>query len=169
MTLTSRCPPRSRTAYTLPATRLDTNSVPLSPQVMARALLIPWAHSSALKPGGTLSFWIGISPGAAGAGGWAIGASVESAIDDGWPCFQGGGACPEAIGASASPRSDITAKEVSVRGVMVEPPRRGPVRGDDRRPGRAGRRSAVDDMSDAETLSRRGAAGARGRPRARIG
>src|SRR5262245_49015075 len=92
MTLTSRWPPLSSTAYTLPATRLDTNSVPLSPQVMTRALLMPDAHSETLKPGGTLILSMGISLAALGAGGWAIGASVESARLAGWPCFQGGGA-----------------------------------------------------------------------------
>src|SRR5262245_63035235 len=74
ITFTSRWPPLSTTAYTLPATRLDTNSVPLSPHVIARALLMPCAHSSAWKPGGSLILAIGISPGALGDGGWAIGA-----------------------------------------------------------------------------------------------
>jgi hypothetical protein len=40
-----------------------------------------------LNPAGTLILSTGISPGAFGAGGCAIGASVESASDDGWPCF----------------------------------------------------------------------------------
>src|SRR5688572_11351328 len=95
MTFVVRWPPWSVTAYTLPATRLDTNSVPLSPHVIARALLIPLAHSSTLKPCGTLILLIGISPGALGAGGWATGASGEFAISGGWPCFHegGGGAC----------------------------------------------------------------------------
>src|SRR2546426_10077635 len=91
MVLTSRWPPLSTTAYTLPATRLLTKSVPLSPQVMARALLIPCAQRETLKPGGTLILSTGISPGAFGAGGWGMGASVESAMLAGWPCFQGGG------------------------------------------------------------------------------
>src|SRR3989454_12361670 len=91
MVLTSRWPPLSTTAYTLPATRLLTNSVPLSPQVITRALLIPCAQREALKPGGTLILSTGISPGALGAGGCAMGARVESAILDGCPCFQVGG------------------------------------------------------------------------------
>src|SRR2546426_12400255 len=91
MVLTSRWPPLSTTAYTLPATRLLTNSVPLSPQVITRALLIPCAQRETLKPGGTLILSTGISPGALGAGGCAMGARVESAILDGWPCFQVGG------------------------------------------------------------------------------
>ena len=75
-------------------TRLETNRVPLSPQVMTRALLIPWAQSETLNPAGTLSLSTRISPGALGAGGCATGASGESAIVAGWPCFQvGGGAC----------------------------------------------------------------------------
>src|SRR5213594_1178244 len=93
MVLTSRWPPLSTTAYTLPATRLLTNSVPLSPQVITRALLSPCAQSETLKPGGTLILSTGISPGALGAGGWAMGASGESAMLGGWPCFQVGGGC----------------------------------------------------------------------------
>src|SRR5262245_22445284 len=89
--LSSRWPPRSTIAYTLPATRLDTNSVPLAPQTITRALLMPDAHSSILKPGGSLILLSGISPGALGAGGCATGASGESAMLAGWPCFQGGG------------------------------------------------------------------------------
>src|SRR5712692_8951946 len=64
---------------------------------MARALLIPDAHSSTLKPCGTLILLIGISPGAFGAGGCAIGDSGESAMVAGCPCFQvggGAGGCP---------------------------------------------------------------------------
>src|SRR2546426_9067847 len=60
---------------------------------MARALLIPCAQRETLNPGGTLIFSTGISPGALGAGGWAMGASGESASSRGWPCFQVGGAC----------------------------------------------------------------------------
>jgi hypothetical protein len=67
----------------LPATRLPTKSVPLSPHVIARALLMPEAHNSTLKPAGTLILLTGISLGALGAGGWAIGASMESAMFDG--------------------------------------------------------------------------------------
>src|SRR5215468_4964350 len=117
MTLTSRCPPRSRTAYTLPATRLDTNSVPLSPQVMARALLIPEAQSSALKPGGTLILSTGMSAAALGAGGWGMGARVESAMLAGCPCFQVGGAAACCAHARTEPRATTvraTASDVSV-------------------------------------------------------
>src|SRR5882672_277416 len=119
MTLTSRWPPLSTTAYTWPATRLLTKSVPLSPQVMARALLIPLAHTETLKPGGTLILSTWSSPSAAGAGGWGMGASIESAMLAGWPCFQGGGgslACwAGARGASASP---MTSAAVSDAGMM---------------------------------------------------
>src|SRR2546423_288485 len=59
---------------------------------MARALLMPDAHSSILKPGGTLSLLTGISAAGSGAGGWAIGASGEPARSAGWPCFHDGGA-----------------------------------------------------------------------------
>src|SRR5262245_57364099 len=115
ITFTSRWPPLSTTAYTLPATRLDTNSVPLSPHVIARALLMPWAHSSAWKPGGSLILAMGISPGAFGDGGWAIGARVESAIEAGWPCFQGGGACPDEGGAATSPTPSSPASNEGAR------------------------------------------------------
>src|SRR5262249_32093083 len=103
----------------LPATRLETNSVPLSPHTISRALLIPCAHSDTLKPAGTLILSTGMSPGAFGAGGCAMGASVESAMLAGWPCFQGGGGCGWPCWASASgPRGGAnarrTATEVSV-------------------------------------------------------
>src|SRR3989442_3587361 len=60
---------------------------------MTRALLMPLAHSSTLKPDGTLILSTGISPGAFGAGGWAVGDSVELSLSLGWPCFHDGGAC----------------------------------------------------------------------------
>src|SRR5260370_34821529 len=66
---------------------------------MARALLMPWAHSETLKPRGTLILSTGISLAAAGPGGWAIGARVELARSAGWPCFHGGGPWAEAGGA----------------------------------------------------------------------
>src|SRR5262245_57280666 len=122
MVLTSRWPPLSSTAYTLPATRLLTKSVPLSPHVMTRALLMPLAQSDTLKPRGTLILSTGISPGALGAGGWAMGASVESAMLAGWPCFQGGGgvACwAGASWASESPTRVATASEVRMMRRMV--------------------------------------------------
>src|SRR5262245_48886071 len=104
MTFTSRVLPLSTTAYTLPATRLDTNSVPLSPHVIARALLMPEAHRLTLKPAGTLILSTGISPGALGAGGWAMGASGELASSAGCPCFQvGGGCCAAASGIQRAP------------------------------------------------------------------
>src|SRR5262249_31624973 len=103
----------------LPATRLETNSVPLSPHTISRALLIPCAHSDTLKPAGTLILSTGISPDALGAGGCAMGASVESAMFAGWPCFQGGGGCgwrcwAPASGPRASASARRTATEVSV-------------------------------------------------------
>src|SRR5437867_9242727 len=123
MVLTSRWPPLSTTAYTLPATRLLTNSVPLSPQVITRALLIPCAQREALKPGGTLILSTGISPGALGAGGWAMGASVESAMLGGWPCFQVGGACwAPASGASASPTTSAAVSDARMMRRMMSLP-----------------------------------------------
>src|SRR5439155_17145362 len=124
MVLTSRWPPLSTTAYTLPATRLLTNSVPLSPQVITRALLIPCAQSEALKPGGSLILSTGISPGALGAGGWAMGASAESAMLGGWPCFQvGGGACwAPASGASARPTTSAAVSDVRMMRRMMSLP-----------------------------------------------
>src|SRR6266851_2042351 len=126
MTLTSRCPPLSTIAYTLLATRLLTKSVPLSPQVMARALLIPLAHTETLKPGGTLILSMGISPGAFGAGGWGMGASIESAMLAGWPCFQVGGGCcaccAGARGASASPMTSAAVSDARMMRRMVSLP-----------------------------------------------
>src|SRR5712691_741117 len=87
---TSRRPPRSTTAYRLPAVRLLTKSVPLSPHAIARALSIPLAHSSALNPAGTLMVLTGISLAAFGAGGWAWGASCELDISGDRPCCHGG-------------------------------------------------------------------------------
>ncbi len=137
MTFTSRRPPRSSTAYTLPATRLLTKSVPLSPHTMARALLMPLAHSETLKPRGTLILSTGISLAAAGPGGWAIGARVELARSAGWPCFHGGGAWATAGEAGAS--ASITTREMWVTGRIVVASskdmraHRGPVRGNIRR------------------------------------
>src|SRR5512144_2376095 len=93
MVFTTRWPPWSTTASTLPATRLDTKSVPLSPHVIARALLIPLAHSSTLNPCGPLILPTGISAAGFGAGGCATGDSGELAIAGGWPCFHDGGGC----------------------------------------------------------------------------
>src|SRR5260370_299466 len=80
---------------------------------MTRALLLRWAHREALKPGGSLIFSTGISPGGLGAGGWAMGASVESARWGGLPCFQVGGGCwAFASGARASTAASATASDV---------------------------------------------------------
>src|SRR3989441_12054256 len=73
---------------------------------MTRALLIPLAHSSTLKPAGTLILSTGISPGAFGAGGWGVGGSVELSISLGWPCFPDGGARWGA--ARPAPRTNAT-------------------------------------------------------------
>ena len=91
---------------------------------MARALLIPEAQSSALKPGGTLILSTGISPAALGAGGWGMGASVESAMLGGWPCFQDGGAacCAHASAASMHPTVNATVSDVSVIRRMMSLP-----------------------------------------------
>src|SRR5262249_59917592 len=59
---------------------------------MTRALLMPLAQSSTLKLCGTLILPTGISPAAFGAGGWAIGESVELSMSFGCPCFHDGGA-----------------------------------------------------------------------------
>src|SRR5215510_3293152 len=100
----------------LPATRLDTKRVPLSPQVMARALLRPEAQSSALKPGGSLMLPTGMSAAALGAGGWGMGASVESAMLAGCPCFHDGGAacCAHANAETRATTTKATASDVSV-------------------------------------------------------
>src|SRR5438132_14290114 len=92
---------------------------------MARALLIPCAQRETLNPGGTLIFSIGISPGALGAGGWAMGASGESASSRGWPCFQVGGACWARVSeASASTTPSASASDVRVMRRMVSLPSR---------------------------------------------
>src|SRR3989442_1563211 len=91
-------------------------------------LLSPCAQSETLKPGGTLILSTGISPGALGAGGWAIGASGESAMLGGWPCFQVGGGCggcwASANGPRANTRARATTTEVrmmrSMRGLPFE-------------------------------------------------
>src|SRR5262245_49322916 len=84
---------------------------------MTRALLIPLAQSDTLKPGGTLILSTGISLAALGAGGWAIGASVESAMLAGWPCFQGGGAV--ACWAVASWTSGDATRSATARDVRM--------------------------------------------------
>src|SRR5690349_7691782 len=81
---------------------------------MARALLMPLAHSSTLNPCGTLMELIGISPGALGAGGWATGDSVELSSSLGCPCFHVGGA---AGCAAASPVANT--KAVTTRGASA--------------------------------------------------
>ena len=104
----------------MPATRLLTNSVPLSPQAIARALLSPWAHRDTLKPRGTLILSTRISPGALGAGGWAMGASGELAISAGCPCFQAGGAWAKAEDPRV--RASRIASDVEMNGRMVNLP-----------------------------------------------
>src|SRR5262245_59863863 len=84
---------------------------------MARALLMPAAHSSTLKPGGTLILSTGMSAAAMGAGGWGMGAREESAMLAGCPCFQGGGAAACCAHARADTRAmsmRATASDVSV-------------------------------------------------------
>src|SRR3954449_2060008 len=55
ITLTSRLPSFSRTAWTLPTRREPTNTVPLSLTRISRALATPLAKTSTLKPSGALS------------------------------------------------------------------------------------------------------------------
>src|SRR3989442_6232349 len=76
---------------------------------MTRALLMPLAHSSTLKPDGTLILSTGISPGAFGAGGWAMGGSGELSISLGWPRFPDRGACGAANRAVARTNATTTA------------------------------------------------------------
>src|SRR5215470_8539452 len=77
---------------------------------MTRALLMPLAQSSTLKPCGTLILPMGISLAAFGAGGWAIGDSVELSMSFGCPCFHGGGAvvCWAATKLDARRRAETT-------------------------------------------------------------
>ncbi len=82
---------------------------------MTRALLMPLAHSSTLKPDGTLILSTGISPGAFGAGGWAMGDSVELSISLGCPCFHDGGACWAATRPVASTNATTTVSASAYR------------------------------------------------------
>src|SRR5260370_16941276 len=71
---------------------------------MARALLIPAAHSSTLNPGGTLILLTGICSAGSGAGGWGTGDSGEFASSAGCPFFHvGGGAGCWAQAATTNP------------------------------------------------------------------
>src|SRR3954470_8781516 len=66
-------------AGTFLSSRLPTNTVPLSPSVSERALAMPAAYTSMLKPGGSFSLAVGNLSGAAASGGGAIGASLAAA------------------------------------------------------------------------------------------
>src|SRR3954469_10732327 len=66
-------------AVTFLRSRLPTNTVPLSPSVSERALAMPAAYTSMLKPGGSLSLAVGNLSGAAAKGGGATGASLAAA------------------------------------------------------------------------------------------
>src|SRR5690349_5593094 len=79
---------------------------------------MPLAHSSTLKPGGTLILLTGISAAGLGAGGCACGESGELIIDSGRPCCQGGGACARTSGGTTRP-SAMTAAATPVRRMML--------------------------------------------------
>src|SRR5712664_3621577 len=88
---------------------------------------MPCAHSSTLKPDGTLILSTGISPGAFGAGGCAIGDSDELSMSFGCPCFHDGGACWAARGPVASTKATATVTDSAnrnVRSLMMDPPAR---------------------------------------------
>src|SRR5690242_7940309 len=94
---------------------------------MTRALLMPLAQSSTLKPCGTLILPIGISLAAFGAGGWAIGDSVELSMSFGCPCFHVGGAvdCWAATKPDARRRAETTVSASANRNglcLMTGPP-----------------------------------------------
>ena len=72
---------------------MPTKIVPLSPRAIMRAPGMPCAQISTLKPGGTLSLSTWIFSTGVTVIGEACGASLESAMLDGWPCFQAGGGC----------------------------------------------------------------------------
>ena len=110
ITLISRRPPRSTTAYTLPATRLPTNSVPLSPQAIWRALRIPSAHTLILNPGGSLILFTGICAAGVGVGGAATGASGELDSSGGRPCCQVGGDCGGCWAWTSGPSANTTVR-----------------------------------------------------------
>ena len=85
ITLTSRLPSFSQMAWTLSMRREPTNTVPLSPMRIERALATPAANTSTLKPGGALSFATGSLSAAVGIGGGAIGASLAAPSVSGRP------------------------------------------------------------------------------------
>src|SRR5216684_2616857 len=89
-TFASRLPPLSTTAYTSFNCRVPTNTVPLSPSAIERAPGMPSAHTSTLKPPGTLSLLIGRSLEALPVISIANGCSVDSDAG-GLPCCQDGG------------------------------------------------------------------------------
>src|SRR5689334_303932 len=90
-TFASRLPPLSTTAYTSCSCRVPTKSVPLSPCAMVRAPGMPSAHTSTLKPAGTLSLSTGRSFADLPVISIANGCSVDSCIAAGLPCCQEGG------------------------------------------------------------------------------
>src|SRR2546428_4280184 len=90
-TFASRLPPLSTTAYISFSWRVPTNTVPLSPKAIERAPGMPSAHTSTLKPDGTLSLLIGRSLEGLPVISIANGCSVDSDIAGGLPCCQDGG------------------------------------------------------------------------------
>src|SRR5207248_55885 len=82
---------------------------------------IPLAQSSTLKPAGTLILSTGISLAAFGAGGCGMGASAESASEDGWPCFHVGGAWADAHDTTAT-TATTRATATNLRDRMVNLP-----------------------------------------------
>jgi hypothetical protein len=89
MTLAWRFPSFSMIAWTLSIVREPTNTVPLSPTRIERALGTPPAKTSTLNPDGTLSLATGSLSGAVGIGGAAIGASLAA------PSLSGRSFCAE--------------------------------------------------------------------------
>src|SRR2546426_418369 len=90
-TFASRLPPLSTTAYISFSWRVPTNTVPLSPKAIERAPGMPSAHTSTLKPDGTLSLLTGRSLEGLPVISIANGCSVDSDIAGGLPCCQDGG------------------------------------------------------------------------------
>src|SRR5258706_15779747 len=84
-------PPTLRTAYTSLSWRVPTNTVPLSPSAIDRAPGIPSAHTSTLKPAGTLSLLVGRSFDDFPVTSMANGCNVDSACAAGLPSCQDGG------------------------------------------------------------------------------
>src|SRR5438132_9641819 len=117
-TFASRLPPLSTTAYISFSWRVPTNTVPLSPCAIERAPGMPSAHTSTLKPAGTLSLSTGRSFAGLPVISIANGCSDDSDIADGLPCCQEGGG--EAAGLSCAWALVNAARTAAARAALID-------------------------------------------------